>query len=401
MIANDSNVTMQRIEWLPGLQLAACIFYSIILLVGVIGNILVIVIVVKYRHMRNATNFLLTNLSVADLFLLLFCTADGYQHLYGKDKHRLGKFMCRFSPFVQNVTATCSVLTIMAISYERFVAICKPLKTSSHVAVFQTIPTVALFWLISCIISIPFFIFTKTYMMESTYNEIIVACFTQFPFSWATWYLIPCTLIIYLITVILLCYWHYSICHILFTREALLRDNTIVTRYRRQVARLLIALIVSFFVLILPYKIWAIIQPQLSLDQFHQLGFHRHSFLIIATRSLLYLNSAINPLLYSIMSTKFRLSFASLYHGCNASSKNQGTSTVLFCKAYAMRPMLTSMNRDDLGGRISTTSRMTYYSTKLAQIQEKKMLLNDNTPTPMTATAIDETKFTFPDENKK
>jgi hypothetical protein len=92
----------------------------------------------------------------------------------------------------------------------------------------------------------------------------------------------------------MLCYWHYSICYILFSREALLRDNTIVTRYRRQVARLLIALIVTFFVLILPYKIWAIIQQQLTVEQFHRLGFHRHSFLIIITRALLYLNSTVS-----------------------------------------------------------------------------------------------------------
>lgn len=97
-----------------------------------------------------------------------------------------------------------------------------------------------------------------------------------------------------MIILILLCYWHYSICYILFNREALLRDNTIVTRYRRQVAQLLIALIVSFFVLILPHKIWAIIQPQLNVDQFMRIGFHRHSFLIIITRSLLYLNSAVS-----------------------------------------------------------------------------------------------------------
>jgi hypothetical protein len=91
---NESNTIAESIEWVPGLQLSACIFYTMILLVGVTGNILVITIVMKYRDMRNATNLLLTNLSVADLFLLLFCTADGYQHLYGKDKHRLGTFMC-------------------------------------------------------------------------------------------------------------------------------------------------------------------------------------------------------------------------------------------------------------------------------------------------------------------
>jgi hypothetical protein len=163
----------------------------------------------------------------------------------------------------------------------------------------------------SCLISLPFFIFTNTYVAQATYNETIVTCdiktslffifkfsilvgFTHFPSGWSIWYVIPCTLIIYLIILIMLCYWHYSICYILFNREALLRDNTIVTRYRRQVAQLLIALIVSFFVLILPYKIWAIIQQQLSVEQFLRLGFHRHSLLIICTRSLLYLNSAVS-----------------------------------------------------------------------------------------------------------
>ncbi len=92
----------------------------------------------------------------------------------------------------------------------------------------------------------------------------------------------------------MLCYWHYSICRILFNREALLRDNTIITRYRRQVAQLLIALVVSFFVLIFPYKIWALIQPRLSVEQFYKLGFRRHSLIIIITRSLLYLNSVVS-----------------------------------------------------------------------------------------------------------
>jgi len=97
MTLNDSNSTGDPVEWFPGLQTATCILYSIILLVGVTGNILVIIIVTRYRDMRNATNLLLTNLSIADLFLLVFCTADGYQHLYGKDKHRLGEFMCMYS----------------------------------------------------------------------------------------------------------------------------------------------------------------------------------------------------------------------------------------------------------------------------------------------------------------
>ncbi|CAF1013448.1 unnamed protein product [Adineta ricciae] len=398
-VNNDSNETVSLIEWYPGLQLTACLFYSLILVVGVTGNVLVITIVMKYRDMRNATNYLLTNLSIADLSVLLFCTADGYQHLYAKDKHRLGNFMCRFSPFVQNATATCSVLTIMAISYERYIAICQPFKTNSlRLTVFHTLPTVIIFWIISCCMSSPFFVFTNTYSVGSTYNEIITICLTQFHPSWSTWYLIPCTVMIYVIIAIMLICWHYSICSVLFNREALLRDNTIVTRYRRQVAQLLIVLIVSFFVLILPYKIWGIIQPQLSLEQFHRLGFRRHSLLIIITRSLLYLNSAINPLLYSIMSTKFRQSFVRLCKSCCPNAKERRSSPVLDCKEYPKRPISVSGYRNGCNGSTSNAGRGSYHPIHLnhQDEKEKKLLLVDASATPATSIAVELSKVIFP-----
>jgi hypothetical protein len=117
---------------------------------------------------------------------------------------------------------------------------------------------------------------------------------TGFPLEWAQGYLIACTVCLYLAIFLLLCYWHFSICYILFNREALLRDNTIVTRYRRQVAQLLIILIISFFVLILPYKIWALIESRVPFEKLSTIGFHAHAIILVITRSLLYLNSAVS-----------------------------------------------------------------------------------------------------------
>lgn len=103
MTTNESFSNLhEQPQWIPGLQLSASIFYTFIVLIGITGNILVLVIVLRYRDMRNATNYLLANLSVADLAVLIFCSPDGYQHLYGKDKHRLGDFMCK-SPIKQKL----------------------------------------------------------------------------------------------------------------------------------------------------------------------------------------------------------------------------------------------------------------------------------------------------------
>ena len=45
------------------------------------------------------------------------------------------------------------------------------------------------------------------------------------------------------------------------------------------------------------------------------------------------------------MSTKFRQSFVRLCGGYRPSTKGQRSSAVLFCKEYAMRPMLIGGNR--------------------------------------------------------
>lgn len=49
------------------------IFYSITLLSGLVGNILVIISVARFKKMQNTTNTFLLSLSTADLLLIVIC----------------------------------------------------------------------------------------------------------------------------------------------------------------------------------------------------------------------------------------------------------------------------------------------------------------------------------------
>lgn len=49
------------------------ILFSLIGIIGFVGNILVIVTVLFNQQMRNTTNLLILNLSVADLLFVCFC----------------------------------------------------------------------------------------------------------------------------------------------------------------------------------------------------------------------------------------------------------------------------------------------------------------------------------------
>lgn len=58
------------------------ILFSLIGIIGFGGNILVIVTVLFNQQMRNTTNLLILNLSVADLLFVLFCIPATVSHVF-------------------------------------------------------------------------------------------------------------------------------------------------------------------------------------------------------------------------------------------------------------------------------------------------------------------------------
>jgi hypothetical protein len=47
--------------------------YSAVFVVGLLGNVCVVLIVLRSPRMRNATNFFICNLALADILVLLCC----------------------------------------------------------------------------------------------------------------------------------------------------------------------------------------------------------------------------------------------------------------------------------------------------------------------------------------
>lgn len=76
--------------------------------------------------MRTLTNFFLANLACADLCVGIFCV---YQNLslYLMASWNLGDFMCRMYHFVNSLSYAASIVMLVLISVERFLAIYHPI----------------------------------------------------------------------------------------------------------------------------------------------------------------------------------------------------------------------------------------------------------------------------------
>lgn len=82
------------------------------------------------------------------------------------------------------------------------------------------------------------------------------------------------------------------------------------------------AVVLSFFVCLLPFRaltLWIIIVPS---ETILSLGIEGYYSLLYFCRIMLYLNSAMNPILYNLMSSKFRDGFLRLLH-CKSLVKNR------------------------------------------------------------------------------
>ncbi|TRY89806.1 hypothetical protein DNTS_001866 [Danionella cerebrum] len=78
------------------------LFFSLIMLVGLIGNSLVIYVVSKHKQMRTATNFYIANLAATDIIFLL-CCVPFTATLYPLPGWIFGDFMCKFVAFLQQM----------------------------------------------------------------------------------------------------------------------------------------------------------------------------------------------------------------------------------------------------------------------------------------------------------
>lgn len=98
-------------------------------------------------------------------------------------------------------------------------------------------------------------------------------------------------------------------------------------RARKQVVAMLVTVVVSFFLCLLPFRlftVWIIWAPsELVLDTKNG---HYYNILF-SCRVMLYLNSAVNPILYNLMSSKFRHGFKNLLPLCGRRRRLQLVST--------------------------------------------------------------------------
>ncbi|XP_076260514.1 pyrokinin-1 receptor-like [Rhynchophorus ferrugineus] len=320
------------------------IVYAIIFFTGVIGNISTCVVISKNKSMHTATNYYLFSLAVSDMLLLISGLPPEMYRIWSPDTYIFGHILCFLQGFSAETSANATVLTITAFTVERYLAICHPFRSHKMSKLSRCIRIIIIIWAIALALAIPQAAqFGIDVSFEngkySSHCTVVWKIFAHaFEVSTIVFFVTPMIIITVLYLLI-----GRQLKKSTAKRPSLTSHNSNSTstgyschnndiaRRRRQtqaqnrVVKMLIAVVAAFFVCWAPFhaqRLLAVYLAEAS-PEAQNTYFQMYLYLMYTSGVLYFLSTCINPLLYHIMSNKYRNAFKKTFHNFCSSSKNR------------------------------------------------------------------------------
>ncbi|XP_013781336.1 allatostatin-A receptor-like [Limulus polyphemus] len=305
------NVTGEEVSSIPSSQLERIvsivvpILFGIIVIVGLIGNLLVVVVVIFNPLMRSTTNLLIINLAVADLLFIVFCvpfTAWDYALPYWP----FGDIWCRIVQYLVIVCAYASIYTLVLMSMDRFMAVVHPVSSISIRTENNAYIAITVTWsliLLACLPVLPAH-GEVTYDVGS--HKYSMCVFLQEGYNYPAYqvsfflssYVVPLVLIFCLYVLMLKRLWF----HVAPGGKVSAGSH----KSKKRVTRMVVIVVVIFAVCWCPIQIVLLLK---SLDKYELKLRPSRVIFQVASHILAYMNSCVNPILYAFLSENFRKAF--------------------------------------------------------------------------------------------
>ncbi|XP_069070891.1 chemerin-like receptor 1 [Pleurodeles waltl] len=290
----DDEPQQSTSEQKIAIQIFTVVIYSLVCILGVLGNILVIGII-GFKMKKSVNTIWLLNLAIADFLFTFFLpltivyTAMNFHWIFGVA-------LCKLNSFIMILNMFTSVLLLTIISLDRCISVIFPVWSQNHRS-----PRLAYFvclvaWVIGFFLSSP-----SLFFRDVKYQKDRTLCFTNFSMSIKSNGLqemrhmsVVYTRFIcgYLIPVIIITGSYITI-------VLRLRRNKLAKS--RRPFKIILTIIVAFFICWTPYHIFNIMEIKHASFS--------HSLLSIGipiATALATANSCMNPILYVFMGQDFK-----------------------------------------------------------------------------------------------
>ncbi|XP_022409467.1 atypical chemokine receptor 2 isoform X1 [Delphinapterus leucas] len=270
------------------------LFYGLIFVLGLGGNLLLLVVLLRYVPRRRMTEIYLLNLAISNLLFLVTLPFWGISVAW---HWVFGSFLCKVVSTLYTINIYSGIFFISCMSLDKYLEIvcAQPhhrLRTRA-----KSLLLAAVVWAVALAVSIPDMVFVRTHENAPGVWD----CFADFGGHGTIWKLFlrfQQNLLGFLLPLLAMIFF-YS------------RIGSVLARLRppgqSRALRMAIGLVVAFFVLWFPYNVTLFLHSLLDLQVFGDCKVSQHlDYALQVTESIAFLHCCFTPVLYAFSSRRFR-----------------------------------------------------------------------------------------------
>lgn len=285
---------------LHGVAVAAqALLLLAIFVLSSLGNLAVVIVIIKHRQLRTVTNAFIMSLSLSDFLTAVLCLPFSFIMLFSKDgTWMFGERFCIANGFFNTCFGIISTLTMTLISFDRYYAIVR--QPQEKIGRRKAIQLLVAVWLSAVVFSFPWYLFLRTSEELVIHKRGFYHCMYVFHSGTSrmgTVYSVSLIIVCYLLPFALMCFCHYNICKTVRLSEIRVRPVTTyahLLRFYSEMRTATTVLIMIVFIIFCwgPYCLMGIVTA---------IGnFTFNPAMDTVAMCMAWANGAINPLIYAM-----------------------------------------------------------------------------------------------------
>uniref|UniRef100_A0A8C4RI88 G-protein coupled receptors family 1 profile domain-containing protein n=1 Tax=Erpetoichthys calabaricus TaxID=27687 RepID=A0A8C4RI88_ERPCA len=300
----DNNASCLKFLMQTEISVILYICAGIVIIVGVLGNLFVIISVSRFRQLHTPTNLFVLSLAVSD-FLSGFLILPAKFIEVINNCWYFGDVFCPYYMTYLNFLPFVSVLNLVTISFDRYLAVCNPFFYSTYVTNSVAGICIIFIWLLA-------FFYTYAFLVHTRGSFITHWCVGMCRFlNYSDWWMIHYTLTFLLPMMIIICL--YSVifvtarrhikainCMMKKTKLADSKKTQLSKSSERKAAKTLGIVVIAFIVLCSPGFVFIVFQMFFEINSENLLP------LRLALTYLSTMNYSIDPIIYALFYPWFR-----------------------------------------------------------------------------------------------
>ena len=290
---------------------------AVIMTLTLLGNVIIIIVLTcsKYRKLNSRVNIFIINLAIGDLTVCCFTMTTEVLFVVFENAWVMGAIACKILLYVQIITLASTTFILVAMSYDRYLALCRPLSLGTNMK--RARKMIAIAWIMALVFASPQLLIFKQ-VADGIYpdGEIKYKCKSAGYTAWWQRKLYFTFMMIYILIIptIIICFCYINVVRVVWQqgkevtgekegvslRRTVGKDSKSIPRAKIKTIKMTLSIICSFICCWTPYFVVHLIHIWSE----YQYTIPEPVYVFAETIALL--NSALNPILYGCFNIKLK-----------------------------------------------------------------------------------------------